>query len=202
MTTSEQDPPLVDIKVTNPVTYIKKWWKKIIGNEGMSIVIKVRPITAILSITLFLAFLFGIGKLVLPDIIKTPFFQFEQVGEPTPTPKEESETWKETAYIGTLKYSTSTMKYFLVTSSASEAITLEVPSNLNLSTLVERRIMVIGKYSKSLRVIQVMDAKDMEVLPKSPVPIPTNSPTPKPTQAPTEVPTPTTEPSPSASPTS
>ena len=188
-TTSKEDPPLVDVEVTNPVTYIKKWWKKIIGNEGMSINIKVRPLTAILGICLFLAFLFGVGKLVLPEIIKTPFFKFEAVGEATPTPKEEAETWKETAYIGTLKYSTGTQKYFLVTSSAAEAITLEVPPSLNLSTLIEKRIMVIGKYSKSLRVIQVFDAKDLEVLPNSPVPIPTNTPSPKPTVVPTEQPT-------------
>jgi len=180
---------LVDVEVTNPITYIKKWWKKIVGNEGMSINIKVRPITAILGICLFLAFLFGIGKLVLPEIIKTPFFKFEEVKEAEATPKQESETWKETAYIGTLKYSASTQKYFLVTSSAAEAITLEVPPNVNLSALVEKRIMVIGKYSKYLRVIQVFDAKDMEVLPNSPVPVPTNSPTPKPTPTPTEKPT-------------
>ena len=92
MATSTSDPPLIDVKVTNPVTYLKRWWKKIIGNEGMSITIKVRPITAILGITLFLAFLFGIGKLVLPDIIKTPFFQFEKVGIPTATPKQTAET--------------------------------------------------------------------------------------------------------------
>ena len=34
------DPPLVDVKVTNPVTYFKKWWAKIIGNEGIDFRLK------------------------------------------------------------------------------------------------------------------------------------------------------------------
>lgn len=58
--------------------------------------------------------------------------------------------------------------------------------------------MAAGNYSKSQRVLVVTDAKDMEVLPKSPVPIPTNAPTAIPTPSPTAAETPT--PTPTGSP--
>lgn len=174
-----QDPPLVDLKVTNPITFIKRWWARIIGNEGMSITIRVRPLTTIIVLSLVFSLLLSLGK----------FNSLSSLASPSPTPKEDSETWKETAYIGTLKYSENIGGYFLVTSSASEAISLDVPQNLDLSSLVERRILVIGKYSKSLRAIQVLDAKDMEILPKTPIPIPTLEPTPSSTALPTESPT-------------
>lgn len=45
-----EDPPLVNIKVTNPVTYFKNWWSRVIGNEGieMKASLKIRPLTAFL----------------------------------------------------------------------------------------------------------------------------------------------------------
>lgn len=196
-----EDPPLVDVKITNPITYIKRWWKKVVGNEGMTLTIKVKPLTTIFIFAVTGSLIFGVGKFAWPGGLKIPFLEFGDITEPTSTPKQSAETWKETAYIGTLKYSTSTQKYFLITTSAVEAITLDIPPNLNLSTLIEKRILVVGKYSRSLRVIQVFDAKDLEVLPTTPIPIPTNTPSPEPTQTPTQAPTSTPEANPSASPT-
>lgn len=183
-----EDPPLVFLKVTNPITLLKKWWKSVIGNEGIDFRFRIRPLTAIAIVAVIASIGFGVGNFVLP--YKLPFFEYKSPGpSPTPTPAE----WKETAYTGTLKYSEATKKFFLVTTSSSEAITLDVPENINLTPLIEKRILATGNYSKAKRVLVVTDAKDLEVLPKSPVAVPTNTPTPTSIPAPTESPSPTPE---------
>ena len=85
----EQDPPLVDVKVTNPVTYLKKWWNKVIGNEGMEFRFRVKPLTAIAISLVVVTAAFGLGQ-VDSAVTTKPI--------PTPTP----EVWRETAYTGTL----------------------------------------------------------------------------------------------------
>lgn len=166
----KEDPPLVSLRVTNPITYIKKWWASVTRNEGIDFRFRVRPLTAIALTAVIASIGFGVGNIVLP--YKLPFFEYN----PSPTAKPSE--WKDTAYIGTLKYSEATKRFFLITSSSSEAITLDVPENINLIKLVEKRILAAGSYNKSQKVLIVSDAKDMEVLPKSPLPIPTISPTP------------------------
>jgi len=70
----KKESPLVDIKVTNPITYIKSWWNKIIGNEGIELRVKVRPLTAIAISIIILTVTLGIGKFVLP--FRVPFFVY------------------------------------------------------------------------------------------------------------------------------
>ncbi len=70
----EKEKPLVDLKVTNPITYIKSWWKKIIGNEGIEVKIKAKPLTVIAMTIITLTVTLGIGKVVLPFTI--PFFEY------------------------------------------------------------------------------------------------------------------------------
>ncbi len=184
---------MVDLKVTNPVEYIKLWWKKVIGNEGVDFRLHFHPLTAIAVALAFASVGFGLGRFVMPFSI--PFFSYNE--SPSPSPK--ADDWKETAFTGILQYSSATSKYFLTTTSASEAISLQVPNNIDLTNQVGKRILVIGKYNKSQRVFVVSDAKDMEVLPKSPNPIPTTSPTPSLSPSPTLNPTmePSLSPSPS-----
>lgn len=186
-------PPLLDLKVSNPVTYIKLWWKKVIENEGVDFRIHFHPLTAI-AIALALAGVgFGIGRITMPFNI--PFLELNNqvTASPNPTPND----WKETAFTGTLQYSNLTSKYFLITTSASEAISLQAPKNIDLSELVGKRILVIGSYNKTQRLFVITDAKNMEVLPKSPMPVPTTSPTPEPTPSLTPTPESTATPSPS-----
>jgi len=180
-TPKEKDPPIIDVKVRNPITYIKKWWKKIIENEGIFFSFRVRPLTAIAVALVVTSLTLGLGKFVLPFTI--PFFEYNpDPAKPiSPTP----EAWKETAYTGTLRYSEATARYYLVTT-ASEAITLQVPENIKLSLYVGRRIFATGKYYKGTRTLVVASASDTELLPSAPSPIPTTSPTPTP--VPTETP--------------
>lgn len=172
-------PPLVNLKVTNPITYIKAWWRKIIGNEGVDFRFRIRPLTAI-AITIVIASIgFGVGRFITPFSI--PFFEWKETIKPSPSPTPE--IWKETGFIGTLQYSYTTSRYYLLTTS-SEAISLEVPKTINLNDLIGKRVFAIGSYNKSTRILIIADTKDMEILPKTPIPLPTVIPSPTPTPSP------------------
>ncbi|MFC1624999.1 hypothetical protein ACFL15_01340 [Patescibacteria group bacterium] len=186
----KKDPPLVDVKVSNPITYIKAWWKRVIGNEGMDIRIKIKPLTAILITVIVVTLCLGITKIVLP--FKIPFLEFNEEATPTPI------VYRETAFAGVLRYLESNGKYFLETNSA-EAITLEIPENINLDEFIERRVFATGQYSDNERLLIVSNVSDLEIFPEIEIPIPTIKPTPtpvitnspEPTVSPTEVSAPT-----------
>lgn len=186
MPSINQEPPLVT--VTNPVTYLRRWWDRVMGKEGIDFRFTVHPITAILIAGVTATIGFGVGRFVLPEGVKIPFFEFGTVSTNKPTSSPVVE-WKETAFTGKLQYSVTNKKFFLLTTS-SEAITLSIPSNLDLLTLVGKRIMAVGEYNKSTKLLIVSDVKDLEVLPNTPVPIPTIEPSSTPTVTPTTSATP------------
>lgn len=192
--------PLVEVKVTNPITYLKSWWNKIIANEGIDFRFHIRPLTAIAMSVIIASIGFGVGRFVIPPGINIPFFKYEDVTSPTPTAT--ASVWKETAYTGTLQFSEATGKFYLTVTSSSELITLQVPENIDLKDFVGKRILAIGKYNKSTKILVVLDARSLEVLPKTQVTIPTTTPLQSPSGQATSEPTtsPTPEASPSASP--
>lgn len=179
-------PPLVNLQVSNPITYLKLWWKKIIGNEGIEIKLKVRPLTAIVIIVLLFGLSFGAGWVsalfsqipILKDVIpnQTP------VVYSTPA----SDQWRLTAFSGLLQQTGG--KFYLVTTDA-EAITLEVPSNVNLAKYIGKKIFATGKYYKGLGLLEVSEASDLEVVLQS-ISLPTVAPskTVEPTVTPTQIP--------------
>lgn len=172
-----EPPPLINLKVTNPIVYIKAWWKRIVGNEGIKLTLQIKPLTAI-TLTLIVSGIgFGLGRITLPP----PLVEYIPVLQPpaaTPTPNP----YREAAFTGKLQ--TSGNRYYLLTNS-SEAIYLDVPSTINLKNLVGKRIMAVGNYNKDTRTMVVSDATDLEVLPLNPIPIPTALPliSPSPTQS-------------------
>ncbi len=168
MATLDKEPPLV--VVNNPVTYIRIWWQKVMGKEGIDLSFRIHPITAVLMVAVASTIGFGAGRFTIPDGLEIPFLRFNNAMVVSPSAAPSS--WKETAFIGKLQYSVTTSKFFLITTS-SEAITLDTPNNLDLLTLVGKRIMAVGEYNKIEKKLKVFDAKDLEVLPKSPVPVPT-----------------------------
>ena len=180
MATSNIEPPL--ITVTNPVTYLRRFWDKVMGKEGAYFSVRIPPITAFLIAFGFTAGVFSIGRYS----VNIPFLKYQNLEPIIPTASAEA-VWKETAYTGKLQYSVNNQKYFLLTTS-SEAITLEVPDNLDLLTLVGKRIMAVGKYDKITKLLKVSDAKDLEVLSKTKEPIPTLVPTFTPTSTPSATP--------------
>lgn len=185
----KKEPPLVDVKVTNPITYIKSWWKKIIGNEGIEVKVKVRPLTAIAISIILITVTLGIGYFKLP--FKIPFFEYgikEESFPPNPI-------FRETAFSGTLRYDALKRKYYLLTES-SEAINLTVPKNIGLNEFKGRRIFATGYYYDDTHTLKVESATDLELLPKEVETIPTTAPT----IAPTQTPEPTNNPSPTLTP--
>jgi hypothetical protein len=179
----KKEPPLVDIKITNPITYLKSWWNKIIGNEGVDFRLKVRPITAIALTVIIITVSLGIGRFVLP--FKIPFFEYtsEDAAALNPT----GAPYMETAFTGILHRTLVTNRYYLVTAT-SEAITLDVPTSIELKDLAGKRIFASGKYYISTNTIVVDSAQDLEILPDEITPVVTS--TPVPTAIPTEIPAP------------
>ena len=179
----KKEPPLVEVKVTNPLSYLKTWWRRIIGNEGIDLRFRVRPLTAIAISIIIVTVSAGIGKFVFP--FKIPFFVYTSQASPTPTPTPNP--WRQTAFSGVLRFTGLTERYYLSTSSA-EAITLEVPQNIDLSQLTGKRIFATGSYNPDTRILKVEDAADLEILPEKIEPIPLLSPSPSPTSSPSPSP--------------
>lgn len=177
-------PDLVDIKITNPLVYIKYWWKKIMANEGIEIKFKAKPITVFGVTLIWSAMAFGLGGVVLPTFFPWIKVDIIAVATPTATPQ----FLKDTALRGTLtKINTLPIKFYLVTAS-TEAVTLEVPDIFNLNSLVGKRILAVGSYDSKNKILVVKDIQDLEVLSKTPMPIPTVTSTSAPTVEPTVVP--------------
>ncbi len=171
----KKDPPLVDVKVANPVTYIKSWWKKVIGNEGMDIRIKIKPLTAILVTAIVVTLCLGITKLSLPFNI--PFLEMNDEATSTPV------SYRKTAFAGTLRFLKNSSEYYLEINS-SEAIILEIPDNINLEKFIGRRIFATGEYNDNDRILKVSDVSDLEIFPEIIISIPTIKPTPTPSESP------------------
>ena len=181
-------PDLLNVKITNPLVYIKYWWKRIMANEGIDLRLRVKPLTVFGVSLIAFSLAFGLGGVVLP--VAFPGLKLNNVIFPSPTPTPDI-IWKDTALKGTLtKSNTTPVKFFLVTTS-NEAVTLEVPVGFNLITLVGKRILAVGTYNSKDKVLEVEDIQDLEVLSTTPVPIPTSPPTPTPTPSPSPTPTPT-----------
>lgn len=191
------DPPLFSFQITNPVTYFKLWFKKVWAHEGIVLHLRIKPLTIIIVALLLAGTSFGISKYLASFLPFEVFPSETPAAAPTPPPTSTPNPWIETAYAGSLHKTEN--KYYLVISSG-EAIALEIPSNINLSTLIGKRILAFGSYNQITRTLKVIDASDMEVLPAKlvPVPVSTTSPTPSPapviispSPAPTIIPAPT-----------
>ena len=154
---AQDEPPLFSLRVTNPVTYLKQWWKRVMANEGIDLHLKIRPLTAIAMVTLLSGGSFALGRITLPA--SSPIVRYVPQLGPLPTPNP----WKETAYRGILRYTTATRRYFLEMGEG-EAVTLAVPANVNMAKLVGKRIFASGKYNTQTEVLLVAEAEDLEVL--------------------------------------
>ena len=185
-------PDLVNLKVTNPLIYIKYWWKRIMANEGIDMRFRMKPLTVFGVALIAFSLAFGLGGVVLPTFF--PWMKFNSGITTTPITTPTPEILKDTALKGTLtKTNTTPVKFYLITTS-TEAVTLEIPVGFNLSSLVGKRILAVGSYDSKNKVLEVEDIQDLEVLSTTPVPIPTTTPTPKPTETPTVTSAPTITP--------
>jgi len=176
-TPKNSDPPLLDLVITNPITYIKLWWKKVMQNEGIDFRFRIKPLTAIAMCAVLGAMGFGLGRFVLPS--NSVMIKYIPQFAPSPTPNP----WKDTAFTGILRFSDTTKKFFLEVS-PSQVITLEIPKNVSLTKYIGRRILADGKLNTQTGILIVMDASDLELLPTQVSPIPTIPVTPNPSPVP------------------
>ncbi len=164
-------PPLVSFEVSNPVTYLKLWWSRVMNNEGIDFRFRIRPLTAMALMSVFAVGGFGLGRLSIPG--PEQIIKYAPQWAPTPTP----DPWKETAYFGGLQKTGE--RFYLLTEQA-EAISLMVPTNVSLTKYIGKRILAVGKFNRLTGVLQVMEAADLEVLIQS-APVPTAVPSATPT---------------------
>jgi len=87
-------PDLVNVKITNPLVYIKYWWKRIMANEGIDLRLKVKPLTVFGVSLIAFSLAFGLGGVVLP--VAFPGLKLNGIIFPSPTPTPEI-IWKDTA---------------------------------------------------------------------------------------------------------
>lgn len=168
----KKEPPLINVQVSNPVTYLKSWWKRVLGGEGVDLHFKIKPLTAITITTIVATFGFGVGRFTISP--EKPYIQYVPIV--SPAPPAVVDVWRSTAFSGVLRFSIVDNRFYLETT-ASEAITLDVPENVELKGLVGRRIFATGSYSEQARKLVVSDASDLEILPKKVETVPTQEPT-------------------------
>lgn len=121
------DPPLIDLKITNPVTYLKKWFKRVLGNEGIIFSFRIRPLTAILMAITIAALVTGTG-------IGLGRFVFG-VGIP-----------EEVIYTGTI-YKSNEGNYYFITFNF-QAFSLKRKQDQNLSKFTNQQVLLKGKLNK------------------------------------------------------
>jgi hypothetical protein len=143
-TLTSDDPPLVNLKVTNPVTYFKNWWRKVIGNEGIEMKwsFKVKPLTAFM----LLAFIFS-GGITLKVL--------SLARSATPVSHIIPSFAKEASFSGVLENVEG--DYFLVTN--SDSVIRISDTKINLAPYLGQRILVVGNFSEEQQTLSVIGVK-------------------------------------------
>lgn len=131
----KNDPPLVSVSVTNPITYLKLFLKRILNNEG--IVIKIKPLTAIAMITA-LSFAFGTG------------FNVAKMFFPTSSPI----LHRAITLQGTVQLSESG-QYYLSLPDNTLWILRPTNPNINLQNVVNKQVLVKGNLTAENNAVNV-----------------------------------------------
>lgn len=162
---SKLDPPWVSFSITNPITYIRKWWKAVMDGEGVDLRLKVHPLTAVALALAIGGVSFSIGRISVPSVIARYIPVLATI---VPTPIPTSNPWREAAFVGSLQEQDG--RFYLL-GSESQAILLEVPENVSLNKFVGRRILASGYFDPVSLMLRVRAASDLEIITgSSPVP--------------------------------
>lgn len=152
----KNDPPLVDVKVTNPITYLKKWLKSILKNEGIDIRLKIRPLT-VFAIVTALSVSFGTG------------FNIARMFFPNSSPI----LHRAVTFQGTLKKSASGQYTLSLPDSSIWTLKPTFKTNQNTENLLDQQVMVkgnLGTESYVLETSEIIPLTNQVALP-SPSPI-------------------------------
>ncbi len=135
----KNDPPLVAVSVTNPVTYLKLFLKKFLKNEGIDIRLKIKPLTVIACV-LALSTAFGTG------------FNVAQIFFPTSSPL----LHRAITLQGNIQRS-ETGQYYLSLPDNSIWTLRPKNNNINLANDINRQVMVKGNMTPENNVIEVKE---------------------------------------------
>lgn len=135
----KNDPPLVAVSITNPVTYLKLFLKRFLKNEGVDIHLKIKPLTVIACV-LALSTAFGTG------------FNVAQIFFPTSSPV----LHRAITLQGNIQRS-ETGQYYLSLPDNSIWTLRPKNNNLNLSNDINRQVMVKGNMTPENNVIEVKE---------------------------------------------
>lgn len=134
---SKNDPPLVSVSVTNPITYLKLFLKRILNNEG--IVIKIKPLTAIAMIAA-LSLAFGTG------------FNVAKMFFPTSSPI----LHRAITLQGTVQLSESGQYYLSLPDNTLWTLRPTNP-NINLQNVINKQVLVKGNLTAAQNVVEVKE---------------------------------------------
>lgn len=135
----KNDPPLVAVSVTNPVTYLKLFLKRFLKNEGIDIHLKIKPLTVIACV-LALSTAFGTG------------FNVAQIFFPTSSPV----LHRAITLQGNIQRS-ETGQYYLSLPDNSIWTLRPKNNNINLASDINRQVMVKGNMTPENNVIEVKE---------------------------------------------
>lgn len=135
----KNDPPLVAVSVTNPVTYLKLFLKRFLKNEGIDIHLKIKPLTVIACV-LALSTAFGTG------------FNVAQIFFPTSSPL----LHRAITLQGNIQRSEAG-QYYLSLPDNSIWTLRPKNNNINLANDINRQVMVKGNMTPENNVIEVKE---------------------------------------------
>ncbi len=185
---SKTDPPFISFSITNPVTYIRKWWKGVMDGEGVDLKLKIHPFTAVMIILAVGGASFGIGRITIPE----PILQYVPILA-SPAPLASPDPWREAAFVGTVQKQGD---YYFLIGSDTQVMKLEAPASVALAKLIGKKILASGKYNPQTMTVLVLAASDLEII-SGAVPVPTLMPTAKPSGSATPSADPTNDEKPS-----
>jgi len=153
---SKLDPPFISFSITNPVTYIRRWWKGVMDGEGVDLKLKIHPMTAVLIVLAVGGASFGVGRLAVPE----PILKYIPILA-TPLPTATPNPWAETALTGTLQKQAGT---FFLLGNDTQAIKLEISSDIQLESSIGKRILASGQFNAVSGVLKISDASHVAVI--------------------------------------
>lgn len=148
----KNDPPLVSVSVTNPITYLKLFIKRLLKNEGITI--KIKPLTAIAMI-LALSTAFGTGFNVATFFFpnSSPIFK------------------RQVSYQGTIQKN-QIGGYFLILPDSSLWKLKPKFTNINLEEMVGKQAIIQGNLTREPNLIEVSQVIPLSPLITQPIQVP------------------------------
>lgn len=144
----DDEEPLVEVKVTNPLAYLKRWWQKVMADEGIKIKfsLEVKPLTAIGLVLLVAAI--GVGLTTVSAMLKyLPFYsRFQQF---VTSPDNSTET----AMEGRLYFEGD--KFYLFTANMNEAVFVQGVKKLELGEFDDKHVILTGSYNSQTNILTV-----------------------------------------------